>query len=183
MAVITFPTSPSLNQTYAVGYKTWIWNGYAWDLQIANASSSGSASNTSIGENTFTANGSQTSFTLTSSVTQDAILVFVSGVLQPNSYYTVVGSNTTITLADAPAANDTVVVKKFTGAGGGSSSGGASVSVSDAPPTSPTANSLWWQSNTGILKIYYTDVDSSQWVDASPPPSSDSLSPFLLMGA
>ena len=151
----------------------------------ANTGGGGSASNTSIGENIFTANGSQTSFTLSSSVTQDSVLVFVSGVLQPNSYYTVVGSNTTITLADAPAANDTVVVKKFTG-GGGSAGGGASVSISDAPPTSPTANSLWWQSNTGVLKIYYTDADSSQWVDASPPSggtSSDTLSPFLLMGA
>jgi len=73
--------------------------------------------------------------------------------------------------------------KANTGGGGG----GSSVSISDAPPTSPTANSLWWQSNTGILKIYYTDADSSQWVDASPPSggssTTDVLSPFLLMGA
>ena len=33
---LSFPASPTLNQTYTVGYKTWIWNGYAWDLQIAN---------------------------------------------------------------------------------------------------------------------------------------------------
>jgi hypothetical protein len=49
--------------------------------------------------------------------------------------------------------------------GGG---GGASVSVGDSPPAAPTANSLWWQSNTAILKIYYDDGTSSQWVDASP---------------
>ena len=49
--------------------------------------------------------------------------------------------------------------------GGG---GGASVSVSDSPPISPTANSLWWQSNTATLKIYYSDGTSDQWVDASP---------------
>ena len=61
--------------------------------------------------------------------------------------------------------------------GGG---GGASISISDSAPTSPTANSLWWQSNTGVLKIYY----SSQWVDAAPSSSStETLSPFLLMGA
>lgn len=36
MAVITFPTSPTTNQTYTVGSKTWVWNGYAWDLQSAN---------------------------------------------------------------------------------------------------------------------------------------------------
>ena len=36
MAVITFPTSPTTNQTYTVGSKTWVYNGYAWDLQSAN---------------------------------------------------------------------------------------------------------------------------------------------------
>jgi hypothetical protein len=36
MSTLNFPSSPSLNDTYSVGYKTWIWNGYAWDLQLAN---------------------------------------------------------------------------------------------------------------------------------------------------
>ena len=36
---INFPSSPTPNQTYAFGQKTWIWNGYAWDLQLANANS------------------------------------------------------------------------------------------------------------------------------------------------
>ena len=35
---ISFPSTPSLNQTYAVGSKTWIYNGYAWDLQLTNTS-------------------------------------------------------------------------------------------------------------------------------------------------
>ena len=51
------------------------------------------------------------------------------------------------------------------------SGSGATISVSDSPPGSPTANSLWWQSNTGVLKIYYNDGDSSQWVDAVPAPT------------
>jgi hypothetical protein len=29
---ISFPASPLLNQTYTLGTKTWIWNGYAWDI-------------------------------------------------------------------------------------------------------------------------------------------------------
>jgi len=52
------------------------------------------------------------------------------------------------------------------GVGGG---GPASVTVSDIAPGSPTAGDLWWESDTGRLKLYYQDVDSSQWVDASPP--------------
>jgi hypothetical protein len=38
MAIINFPTSPALYQTFTLGTKTWIWNGYAWDLQLANTS-------------------------------------------------------------------------------------------------------------------------------------------------
>lgn len=42
----------------------------------------------------------------------------------------------------------------------------ASIFVSDIPPINPRSNKdLWWQSNTGSLKIYYSDPNSSQWVD------------------
>ena len=51
-------------------------------------------------------------------------------------------------------------------------SGGASVTVSDAAPTTPSGGDLWWESDTGRLKIYYQDGSSDQWVDASPPLSS-----------
>ena len=51
------------------------------------------------------------------------------------------------------------------GAGGG---GGASVTISDTPPAA-SAGDLWWESDSGRLKIYYQDVDSSQWVDVAPP--------------
>ena len=44
--------------------------------------------------------------------------------------------------------------------------GGASVTVSDTAPASPSAGNLWWDSAQGNLRIYYTDGDSSQWVDA-----------------
>lgn len=50
-----------------------------------------------------------------------------------------------------------------TPSGGG---GAATVSVSDAAPSSPAANSLWWDSAIGQLRIYYNDGDTSQWVDA-----------------
>ena len=45
--------------------------------------------------------------------------------------------------------------------------GGASISVSDTAPASPGNGSLWWNSTIGVLKIYYNDGTSSQWIDAS----------------
>jgi hypothetical protein len=50
----------------------------------------------------------------------------------------------------------------------GQGGNGASVTTSDTAPTSPSDGDLWWQSDTGYLKIYYNDGDSNQWVDASP---------------
>ena len=56
------------------------------------------------------------------------------------------------------------VTWQATGGGGG----GASVTISDtAPAASP--GDLWWESDTGRLKIRYQDTDSTQWVDVAPP--------------
>jgi hypothetical protein len=44
--------------------------------------------------------------------------------------------------------------------------GGGSVTIGETAPASPTAGALWWDSASGALKIYYTDINSSQWVDA-----------------
>ena len=45
----------------------------------------------------------------------------------------------------------------------------ANVTISDTAPGSSTNGDLWWESDTGRLKIRYQDVDSAQWVDATPP--------------
>ena len=42
------------------------------------------------------------------------------------------------------------------------------VTTDDAAPFSPYDGQLWWKSDEGKLKIAYQDVDSLQWVDASP---------------
>lgn len=46
----------------------------------------------------------------------------------------------------------------------------SSVVVSETAPVSPIAGDLWWDSSTssGILKIFYQDVDTTQWIDAVP---------------
>jgi hypothetical protein len=46
--------------------------------------------------------------------------------------------------------------------GGG---GAASVVISDTAPESPTAGTLWFDSTSATMMIYYTDVDSSQWIE------------------
>jgi hypothetical protein len=44
----------------------------------------------------------------------------------------------------------------------------AKVTISDTAPSSPAASNLWWESDSGILYIYYNDGTTSQWVQASP---------------
>lgn len=51
----------------------------------------------------------------------------------------------------------------------------AKVTVGDNPPSSATLGDFWWQSDAGRLKIYYSDADSSQWVDANPQSSFGSV--------
>ena len=38
--------------------------------------------------------------------------------------------------------------------------------TSDTPPSNPIDGEMWWESDTGKLKIYYNDGTSSQWVDS-----------------
>ena len=48
-------------------------------------------------------------------------------------------------------------------------SGGATVTTSDSAPSTPSDGDLWWKSDEGRLKVFYQDVNGSQWVDANPP--------------
>ena len=52
-------------------------------------------------------------------------------------------------------------------------SGNSNVSVSETAPENPSEGDLWWDSETGILKVYYTSgytdtAGDDAWVDASP---------------
>lgn len=48
--------------------------------------------------------------------------------------------------------------------------GGANVEVSDTPPTGAASGDMWWESDSGRLKVYYNNgVNPAAWVDASPP--------------
>lgn len=44
----------------------------------------------------------------------------------------------------------------------------APVTIGDAPPTVVGPGSMYWDSHTGLLYVYYDDGDSKQWVSACP---------------
>lgn len=45
----------------------------------------------------------------------------------------------------------------------------ANITTGASAPTSPSSGDLWYDSTDGRLYFFYTDVDTSQWVEASPP--------------
>ncbi len=51
---------------------------------------------------------------------------------------------------------------------------GLTVAASDTAPVSPTAGDVWFDSSVGKTFIYYTDADSSQWIQMNPATSESS---------
>jgi hypothetical protein len=54
----------------------------------------------------------------------------------------------------------------------------ASVVVSDTAPAGAADNTLWWESDSGLLYVRYNDGNSSQWVIACPQPDVSILAPL-----
>ena len=73
------------------------------------------------------------------------------------------------TVKDSTATENYVLTVDSNGEAGweASSGGGASVTIATTAPTSASSGDLWWKSDEGQLKIYYTDVDSSAWIDTA----------------
>ena len=46
--------------------------------------------------------------------------------------------------------------------------GGSGVVMADTPPSAPSNGDLWWDTSAGVMYVYFQDVDSSQWVIATP---------------
>jgi hypothetical protein len=75
---------------------------------------------------------------------------------------------------NAPAVNDTFAapggpVYTWDGIAWKAISQGVPVTVfvSDSAPTSPAPGNLWWDSDSGVMSIWYQDADSAQWVQVS----------------
>jgi hypothetical protein len=58
----------------------------------------------------------------------------------------------------------TRTLRIFDGADQGGTQLNASVSVSGTPPEYPTQGSLWFNSTTGAIYLYYQDSSSNQWI-------------------
>jgi hypothetical protein len=54
---------------------------------------------------------------------------------------------------------------------------GAGVTVSDTPPSSPSVGSLWFNSATAALYIWYTDAGGGQWVQPVAAPGQVYVTP------
>jgi hypothetical protein len=50
---------------------------------------------------------------------------------------------------------------------------GIGLTIGDAPPADPVIYPLWWDSTVGKPYLYYTDGNSTQWVEFAPGCSSD----------
>ena len=88
---------------------------------------------------------------------------------------TVTGTLTTGSLTFPNTTGSSGQILTSDGLGAATWEDGFSIHVGDAPPSSSNSGDLLWESDSGRLKIYYQDVDTTQWVDASPPLQGGSL--------
>jgi hypothetical protein len=77
-----------------------------------------------------------------------------------------------LTLSADPTANLHAATKQYVDAG----DTGSALLVSDTPPGSAKDGALWWESDSGLLYVYYFDGNTRQWVIAAPQPD---LSTFV----
>ena len=148
-------------------------------------------------EELFSGNNSQTNFPFTIEYLKTSdIVVKVSGVLQTETTdYSVVGTNIVFVTAP-PTGTNNIRITRVTDIDTARSiyAAGSSIrakdlnsnqdqvlfklqekettastsTISSSSPTSPVNGDTWYDAVSGRIFVYYTDVDSSQWVDASP---------------
>jgi hypothetical protein len=174
MSTLNFPTSPSLNDTYSFGTKTWIWNGAAWQLSTSTAINNIVIGNVTPSTGAFT--------TIVGTLTTAA---------QPN--ITSVGTLTSLSVTGNVTANNgifttSVNTASFTGTtvsvtgnitGGNVISGGNRVykwtTQANTAPAGNVAGDNWYDSYADKLYLYINDGTGNQWVDQSYPTSFSTL--------
>jgi len=106
---LNFPNSPTANQSYTLGSKTWIYNGYGWKLQQVQIA------NSEISSFTTTADGVTSKFDLTFSPIggNSALFVSIGGIVQDDTDYVINSSNNTIIFLTPPPATETIRVSGY----------------------------------------------------------------------
>jgi hypothetical protein len=106
---LNFPSSPTANQSYSLGAKTWIYNGYGWKLQQVTLA------NTEVSSFTVTADGATSTFDLQFSPIggNSAVFVSIGGIVQSENDYVINSSNNTISFTEPPPVGENVRVAGY----------------------------------------------------------------------
>lgn len=70
-------------------------------------------------------------------------------------------------------------VIRIGGVGNIADDGQVEIPASTTPPLNPVPGNLWYNAEEGRIYIYYSDPDSSQWVDGSPDSYDSNVIPDL----
>mgnify|MGYP003648204818 CR=1 FL=1 len=106
---LNFPSSPTANQSYSLGAKTWIYNGYGWKLQQVTLA------NTEVSSFTTTADGVTSTFDLQFSPIggNSAVFVSIGGVVQSETDYVINSGNNSISFTSPPPASELIRVAGY----------------------------------------------------------------------
>ena len=183
---INFPDTPQVGETHTESGRQWEWNGTSWRI-IGNASnytlpiaSDVTLGGIKVGSN-LTINAltgvldapPPSGYTLPVATTTqlggvkidgNTIVIDGNGVISGQAAYTLPVATTNV-LGGVKIDGTSITINN--GVISAAATGGANVTTDDTPPTIASDGDLWWDSVAGNLKVYYEDVDSSQWVDAS----------------
>ena len=183
---INFPDTPQVGETHTESGRQWEWNGTSWRI-IGNASnytlpiaSDVTLGGIKVGSN-LTINAltgvldapPPSGYTLPVATTTqlggvkidgNTIIIDGNGVISGQAAYTLPVATTNV-LGGVKIDGTSITINN--GVISAAATGGANVTTDDTPPTIASDGDLWWDSVAGNLKVYYEDVDSSQWVDAS----------------
>jgi hypothetical protein len=106
---LNFPSNPTTNQSYSLGTKTWIYNGYGWKLQQVTLA------NTEVSSFTTTADGTTSTFDLQFSPIggNSAVFVSIGGIVQSENDYVINSGNNSISFTSPPPVSEVVRVAGY----------------------------------------------------------------------
>jgi len=146
---------------------TWITSGF----NVANAAFG-------VANNAYTATNGAAAFAFANGVATNTTAAFAATNAEytfsntiyaaVNSAFGVINASFGVSNSAFNKANSANVIASAAFDKANSSGGGLSVNVGPSAPSLPNVGNMWWDTITGRLFIYYTDIDSSQWVEASP---------------